>query len=155
MSYSAPRPTPELQLAHLRLRNRCGLGRVRHGRLTWQWQAQPSPISRIYQVRLECDAKGNPDVFVDAPDIRMLARGRRIPHLYSQEQCQLCLFLPGSGQWNPRKLLANTIVPWASLWLFYYEEWLWSDEWKGGGEHPHNADVLDAAVDDAILGKAL
>jgi len=30
----------------------------------------------------------------------------------------------------------QTIVPWAVLWLFYYEEWLVSDRWKGGGEHP-------------------
>jgi hypothetical protein len=30
----------------------------------------------------------------------------------------------------------QTIVPWAALWLFYFEEWLSSDQWKGGGEHP-------------------
>jgi hypothetical protein len=35
----------------------------------------------------------------------------------------------------------NTIVPWAILWLFYFEEWLWSDEWKGGGEHPVVSDL--------------
>ena len=27
-------------------------------------------------------------------------------------------------------------MPWAALWLFYFEEWLGSDDWKGGGEHP-------------------
>jgi hypothetical protein len=35
----------------------------------------------------------------------------------------------------------NTIVPWAILWLFYFEEWLSSDEWKGGGEHPLESDL--------------
>jgi hypothetical protein len=35
----------------------------------------------------------------------------------------------------------QTIVPWAILWLFYYEEWLVSDDWKGGGEHPHAPEV--------------
>jgi hypothetical protein len=25
---------------------------------------------------------------------------------------------------------------WATLWLFYFEEWLASDDWKGGGMHP-------------------
>jgi hypothetical protein len=29
-----------------------------------------------------------------------------------------------------------TIVPWAMLWLFYFEEWLSSSDWKGGGVHP-------------------
>ncbi len=32
--------------------------------------------------------------------------------------------------------LADTILPWASLWLFYYEVWLATGEWVGGGEHP-------------------
>lgn len=30
----------------------------------------------------------------------------------------------------------QTIVPWAVLWFFYFEEWLLSDDWKGGGMHP-------------------
>jgi hypothetical protein len=29
----------------------------------------------------------------------------------------------------------QTIVPWTAVWLFYFEEWLTSDEWKGGGVH--------------------
>jgi hypothetical protein len=32
--------------------------------------------------------------------------------------------------------LDQTVVPWAILWLFYFEEWLTSNEWKGGGMHP-------------------
>ena len=32
--------------------------------------------------------------------------------------------------------ISGTIVPWTILWLFYFEEWLMSDEWKGGGVHP-------------------
>jgi hypothetical protein len=32
--------------------------------------------------------------------------------------------------------LDRTIVPWIALWLFYFEEWLASDDWKGGGMHP-------------------
>ena len=30
----------------------------------------------------------------------------------------------------------ETIVPWASLWLYYYEVWHATGEWLGGGEHP-------------------
>jgi hypothetical protein len=33
-------------------------------------------------------------------------------------------------------LLDRTIVPWAVLWLYFFEEWLRSGEWLGGGEHP-------------------
>jgi hypothetical protein len=35
----------------------------------------------------------------------------------------------------------DTIVPWVYLWLAYFEEWLWSDDWKGGGEHPATEDM--------------
>ena len=31
--------------------------------------------------------------------------------------------------------LCETIVPWTYLWISYYEEWLYSNEWKGDGVH--------------------
>ena len=31
--------------------------------------------------------------------------------------------------------LANTIVPWVADWLYYYEVWLFTGEWEGGGIH--------------------
>ena len=33
-------------------------------------------------------------------------------------------------------LIAETIVPWASEWLFYYEIWKGTGEWYGGGDWP-------------------
>jgi hypothetical protein len=33
-------------------------------------------------------------------------------------------------------LLAYTVVPWISEWLLYYELWLFTGEWTGGG-HPY------------------
>jgi transposase InsO family protein len=38
--------------------------------------------------------------------------------------------------------LDQTIVPWTSLWLFYFEDWLSEGEWRGGGEHPEPRDVV-------------
>ncbi|MEZ5659385.1 MAG: hypothetical protein R3E83_12920 [Burkholderiaceae bacterium] len=40
-----------------------------------------------------------------------------------------------------RRSIADTIVPWTYEWLFYFEEWLVSDEWKGGGRHPEVRDA--------------
>lgn len=37
-------------------------------------------------------------------------------------------------------LIANTIVPWAVEWLFFYEVWLVTGEWGGGGEWPPRSD---------------
>lgn len=39
-------------------------------------------------------------------------------------------------EWTSEMPLAETIIPWASLWLFYFEDWLVTNGWKGGGEHP-------------------
>jgi hypothetical protein len=38
--------------------------------------------------------------------------------------------------------LDHTIVPWTALWLFYFEEWLISNDWKGGGVHPSSSGTL-------------
>jgi len=32
--------------------------------------------------------------------------------------------------------IADTIIAWASEWLFFYELWLATGEWHGGGHDP-------------------
>ena len=65
-----------------------------------------------------------------------------IPHTFEGDQPDTddpCLYLPGSGEWSSDKKLALTFVPWLSLWLFFYESWLVTGEWQGGGVHPAEA----------------
>jgi hypothetical protein len=76
-----------------------------------------------------------PKVFVIGPDIAKLAGDRPLPHVY-RDPLRLCLTLPGAREWAGAMRIDQTFVPWATTWLFYFEEWLASDEWKGGGEHP-------------------
>ena len=59
-----------------------------------------------------------------------------LPHVYSSGD--LCLYLP--GQWKESMLLADTILPWTSQWLLYYELWLITGHWMGSG-HDHPADT--------------
>ena len=33
-------------------------------------------------------------------------------------------------------LLGNSVLLWASVWLFFYEVWTVTGKWLGGGEHP-------------------
>lgn len=117
-----------------------GSGALGRGRLVWTWHAAPSTLSRIYTLRVVFKEGGHPKVFVDQPDLVALAESRKIPHVYSESPVQLCLYLPASDEWHGGLLIANTIVPWAALWLYFFEEWLVSDEWKGGGVHPANND---------------
>jgi hypothetical protein len=113
-----------------------GDGELRAGRFTWRYSATPSALSRDYDIRIEFKQGNWPEIFVDAPDLHVLAEGRRIPHLYQQKPPRLCLYLPKTYEWQSWMRLDQTIVPWATLWLFYFEEWLTSDDWKGDGMHP-------------------
>jgi hypothetical protein len=116
-----------------------GSGEIVAGRLTWRFEARPSPISRAYAMRMTY-ADDGPNIFVENPDIVALADGRPLPHVYSENPVRLCLYLPGTGEWNGRMLLDRTVVPWTVLWLWYFEDWLATGNWHGGGQHPCEVD---------------
>jgi len=112
-----------------------GQGKVRNGKLVWTYDAQSSPLGRIYKVEIQFEAGSAPDIFVRDPDIQLLAGDRDIPHVY-HNPLSLCLYQPKKQQWHPKLRIDRTIVPWTALWLYYFEEWLESNDWKGEGEHP-------------------
>lgn len=124
---------------HLFLR-RCpllleGRGSLTPTELLWHFDACPDPLARTYGIRLRYALGASPDVTVESYDLRELSGGRTPPHLYHNPD-RLCLYLPGTGEWDDRRRLDQTIVPWTFLWLAYFEHWLATDEWGGGGEHP-------------------
>lgn len=138
MQYGRPKPLTAAQ-QYLNLGANAispGKGSLRAGRLTWSYPATPSPLSREYGMRIEFAQGGVPETYVDAPDLQALAGERTIPHLYGRNPPQLCLYLPCTYEWQPQMRIDLTIVPWSILWLFYFEEWLLSNDWKGGGLHP-------------------
>jgi len=112
-----------------------GSGEVSHRKLTWTTRVQPTPLARNYTVRLTLNEGETPDVFVDNPSLTDLAGNRELPHVYLSP-LRLCLYLPGTREWHGSKRLDQTVIPWTYLWLFYFEDWLASDDWKGGGKHP-------------------
>jgi hypothetical protein len=124
-----------------------GEGNLRGGRLVWRYEASPLPLSRVYGVRIEMGQELSPEVFIEAPDLGALAGGRKLPHVYQQQPPRLCLFLPGTSEFRPWMRVDQTIVPWTTLWLFYFEDWLSSDEWKGGGLHPGDDDGRRCRID--------
>lgn len=113
-----------------------GHGLVQNGELVWNFDAKPSPLSRTYRLRIQLKRFGFPDVFVLSPNLNELAGDRYLPHVYSIKPVRLCLHFPKYDEWASDKSIADTIVPWAYLWLIYFEHWLASDEWQGGGIHP-------------------
>jgi hypothetical protein len=131
--------TAAQQFLNLRINPICaGTGTLHAGKLVWRYRTSPTPLSREYGVCIIYRLGDSPKVFVDQPDLSALAEGRRLPHVYEQKPTRLCLYLPRTGEWVNTMRIDQTIVPWTALWLFYFEEWLVSDLWKGGGEHPND-----------------
>lgn len=136
-----PDLTPAQQFMFLRANPICtGTGRLHATGLVWNYRVRPTPLSREYSMRITFQRGETPDVFVVDPDISELADGRTLPHVY-HNPLRLCLTPPGTREWTGTMRIDQTFVPWATAWLYYFEEWLASDEWKGGGEHPDPENV--------------
>lgn len=111
-----------------------------HEGLFWKGKARPTPLSEVYQLQITYKLGYSPKTKVVEPQLRQ--RGEeRIPHMYAQKT--LCLFNPLKREWNDRMLIAKTILPLACLWLYFYEVWLVTGVWNGGGDHPEPPDCSD------------
>lgn len=107
-----------------------GRGRVRRNQLDWQMPVQPTPLSDVYEIRLSYSLETGPKIMVKSPEL-IQPGDKPIPHRFSDGS--LCLFLPGCGEWDRTMSLADTVIPWTSEWLFFYELWIATGEWCGGG----------------------
>ncbi len=95
---------------------------------------KPTENSIIYTLRIDCHCvKKTVKIFIINPPIGKEIKGKRIPHLY--ENGSLCLYYPKNNEWNYTDVWAETLIPWACLWLYYFELWQFTGEWIGGGIH--------------------
>lgn len=106
------------------------------GTLTWRDRIRPMALARTYLLELQYKISERPKIRVLEPNLIELSEGRRIEHLYSQEDQELCVYYPDGVEWNSGKALANTVVLWAHEWLIHFEAWLFTGHWDGGGTHP-------------------
>lgn len=105
---------------------------IHHNFLVWEGWVQPYEGSRKYKLCINYsgvkDAK--PHVWVVVPALYKL---KNLPHVYNGGN--LCLYWPEEWKWADWRMVAHTILPWACLWLYYYEILKKTGEWKGGGKH--------------------
>lgn len=94
----------------------------------WIGYLQPTNRSPRYQVRIEYDPYV-PKVFILEPELLAFA-----PHRYPDQS--LCLYHPNDKSFDGRAKIADTIIPWTSEWLYFYEAWLEDGIWWGK-EAPH------------------
>ncbi len=116
------------------------------------WRGPLRPLARTYEigiayfprVRFAGAVIANSWITVEVLDpvigLDPRGTGEKPPHIYPNPGTaagwSLCLYDPRTGDWGPDRLIAETIIPWAAEWLFFYEGWLIDGNWAGGGEHP-------------------
>ncbi len=98
------------------------------GGAVWHGVLQPRELSGAYTIELQYQLTTFPKVYVRKPSLVHHA-----PHVYPDGH--LCLYWPREWRWQPNMLIAETILPWTALWLYYYELWLDTGKWLGPSSH--------------------
>jgi hypothetical protein len=122
------------QIGRMALNHRQFHGALRRGTIRWIGDLQPSPLSDSYTVQIDYRPPARPTVSVLRPKLVSRKPAERIPHTFPDGT--ICLHLP--GEWTSTMPIADTIVPWMSLWLLHYEIWITLGTWMGGGHEPHD-----------------
>ena len=112
---------------------------LRNGTLFWFGKVKPTPLSREYNVALTYSNSQAPKVWVIGEELQK-SDDPNFPHKYEVDpknnMVRICLYR--YREFTKDKFLANTIIPWIVEWLYFYEIWLATGTWCGGGEHPTN-----------------
>lgn len=95
---------------------------------------KPTSRSISYSFKLNYRIGKRPTVNILDPVLKRNFKNDKIPHVYPLNE--LCLYYPKYQEFNSKMLLSDCIIPWTSLWLYHYENWHITGEWKGGGIHP-------------------
>lgn len=107
--------------------------------LFWFGKIQPTPLSKEYKIVLSYKLGEPPKVWLLGDELEKLDH-KDFPHKYEvdieKKMVRICLYR--HREFSAYKLLANTIIPWTVEWLYYYELWLATGGWLGGGEHPRS-----------------
>jgi tRNA U34 2-thiouridine synthase MnmA/TrmU len=105
---------------------------VKADRLIWRVTLQPTPMSVRYSVQVRYQHKRRPNVTVLAPTLESRA-DEPLPHVYPGNG--LCLYYDDEFV-GTENFIADTIIPWTSEWLYFYETWMTTGVWLGS-EAPH------------------
>lgn len=130
---------------------------ITQGLRTAIWEGTLDPVKRRYRVRISVRlpyAIENFTALQVQPRVQVLNpilerhpefEEGPVPHVYINEDAPslpfLCLFDPYDGEWSLSDLVADTTVPWTVRYLYFYEGWLVTGKWLGGGKHLTEAEL--------------
>ena len=121
------------QLGKLKTNFPSWLSKIERNTLILEGDLQPTPLSDKYRVRIKYIPFQRPIVRILSPKLELHPNHKELPH-YFHKHDMLCLYY---NDFNPRfEYISDKIIVWTSMWLFFYENWLITGEWYGGGfEH--------------------
>lgn len=108
-------------------------GRLVRNTLVLDGKVQPTALSPEYSIRIQYVLKKRPIVKVLSPKLKLNPEKDKLPHIFTQNN-SLCLHYNDFDYYND--YLSNTIIVWITWWLYFYEIWLATGKWLGGGRHP-------------------
>lgn len=103
------------------------------------WSCVLKPQFTAYRVEVRYAVGASPKVRILSPELERLPGNEEgsLPHVYGpSNDPTLCLYDPEANEWNSTMLIAEKIIPWTIEWLTFYEFWLMTGVWSGGGRHP-------------------
>ena len=104
---------------------------VNRTRLVWRGDVQPKVEGAVFTLEVHAFWKPSrgPRVWVLAPILAPKPGSSIPPHCFSDRS--LCLYHSRENPWEPDDVIAETILPWACEWCFFYEKWLDTGRWLG------------------------
>ena len=102
------------------------------GKLNLNIIIKPTKYSIDYMVTLKAKVGSKiVETFVKSPQLELEKNGRKVPHMFPDGS--LCLYYYKKHEFDYHYLWSETLIPWTSLWLYYYQVWHETGEWLGGG----------------------
>jgi hypothetical protein len=101
---------------------------------SWTGVWWPHTLSDRYQIRVSYSVGRRPKIAILEPELRLAVGKVKLPHTYGDGQMDICVHRP--DEWTPAFYIADTIMPWVSQWLRFYEVWEQTGSWEGEGTHP-------------------
>lgn len=102
--------------------------------IVWEGPWTPDDLGGRYLIRVSYKQGFRPRIAIVEPPLRLAPGHDKLPHTYGG-QTDICVHRP--EEWHKGLLIADTIMPWISQWLYFYEIWAVTGKWIGKGTHPN------------------
>jgi len=109
---------------------------------------QPTSLSEVYTIKISYERGLMVKVYVINKTLKIAPNRKKLPHVYNSKNQQICLYSPSKKEWNASMNIVDTIIPWASEWLYYYELWLPEGKWYGGGHNEYPNENKEGVINE-------